>query len=131
MKTTAVLASLTALMAVGIETASARCFQTGATYENKDTSKWHIQRACEGYDGRAGAFQGYYRPGEFKSACVTISGTQVIRMSVGNLNKNAGFDLADKDCTLRLQNEVNNCNRGSEHDVSGWRFRVDPNNERC
>ncbi|KAL0939647.1 uncharacterized protein CTRU02_206257 [Colletotrichum truncatum] len=123
MKVTSILTTLTVLLGVGIETASATCFVTGASYENKETAKYHAKRACEGYDGKKGAFQGRFAPGEFKNACVNISGTQSIRMSVGNLNKNTGFDLGDQDCTLRLQNEINNCGKGSEHDVSGWRFR--------
>ncbi|KAK2052565.1 hypothetical protein LY76DRAFT_598511 [Colletotrichum caudatum] len=57
MKTNPLLASLTALMIVGIDIASGRCFQTCVTHENKDSTKWHIQRGCEGYDGKSGAFQ--------------------------------------------------------------------------
>ncbi|KAI0874931.1 hypothetical protein GGS24DRAFT_500273 [Hypoxylon argillaceum] len=66
-----------------------------------------------------------------KTVCVQATGTQRLDMLVQNLNTGAGFDLADADCTLRLQNEINGCDRGGQSDVSGWRFKVDPNNGVC
>ncbi|KAI0097662.1 hypothetical protein GGR51DRAFT_566382 [Nemania sp. FL0031] len=53
---------------------------------------------------------------------VTLSHCETPRLNilVQNLNTGASFDLSDADCTLRLQNEINGCDR-----------RVDPNNGVC
>ncbi|KAF3001702.1 hypothetical protein E8E14_000313 [Neopestalotiopsis sp. 37M] len=111
--------------------ASAGCYSGGDVFQDKENARYNAQRACEGYDGIQGAFQGTFAPGEAKSACVQGSPTQRYDMVVQNLNTGASFDLADADCTLRLQNEINGCDHGGESDISGWRFRVDPNNGIC
>jgi hypothetical protein len=103
--------------------ASASCFSSGDVFQDKANARYHIQRACEGYSGNAGAFQGYFGPGAAKTVCVQSTGTQKLNMLVQNLNTGAGFDLGDTDCTYRLQNEVNSCDRGGQSDVSGWRFK--------
>ncbi len=121
--TTALITLVAAVMSAGIDPAAARCFQTGAKYDNKDTARYHVARACEGYDGKRGAFQGRYAPGEVKSACVDIRGGKQIKMSVKNLNNGAARDLGDNDCTFRLSKEIDNCDRGSEKDWADWRFR--------
>ncbi|ETS75431.1 hypothetical protein PFICI_12375 [Pestalotiopsis fici W106-1] len=114
-----------------ISTAWAGCYTTGDDFQNKDNARFNAQRACEGYDGNAGAFQGTFAPGEAKSVCVQGTTTQKYNMVVQNLNLDSSFDLADADCTLRLHNEINGCDKGGESDVAGWHFRVDPNNGIC
>ncbi|KAI0390464.1 hypothetical protein F5Y17DRAFT_461726 [Xylariaceae sp. FL0594] len=124
MKTAVVISTLLA-------TAYAGCFGGGEAFQDKATSRWHVQRACEGYDGQQGVFQGWFGPGAAKTVCVQVTGTQKIDMLVQNLNTGAGFDLGDADCTYRLQNEINGCDHGGQSDVSGWRFKVDPNSGIC
>ncbi|KAK9778465.1 putative Lipoprotein [Seiridium cardinale] len=116
MKTATVLLAL-------ISTVWAGCYGSGDIFQDKANARYHAQRACEGYDGNAGAFQGFFSAGQAKSVCVQGTTTQKYDMSVQNLNTGAGFDLADGDCTLRLHNEINGCDRGGQSDVSGWRFR--------
>ena len=118
MQLTAVLTFLS--VALGV---SAGCYDSGEVWQDQGAARWHIERACKGYDGNRGAFQGTFAPGEAKSACVTHSGTQKFEFMVQNLNTGASFDLGDDDCVWRLQNEVNGCSRGGSSDISGWRFR--------
>lgn len=115
--TLAILPLLTALTPV-----NAGCFSGGESWQDRGAARWHIERACKGYDGNQGAFQGFFRPGEAKRACVQHSGTQKFEFLVQNLNSRDGFDLGDGDCVWRLQNEVNGCEKGGSSDISGWRF---------
>ncbi|RYP45938.1 hypothetical protein DL768_007783 [Monosporascus sp. mg162] len=131
MKTTTVLATLFTLLGAGIDSVSAGCFGDGEIWQDKGAARWHVERACRGYDGNQGAFQGSFAPGQAKSACVQHSGTQKFEFFVQNLNPGASFDLADADCVWRLQNEINGCDRGGQSDISGWRFRADPNAGHC
>jgi hypothetical protein len=121
--TTTALATVFALLGVGIDSVSAECYTSGATWQDRGAARWHVERACNGYDGNPGAFQGVFRPGEAKSACIQHSGTQKFDFSVQNLNTGASFDLGDADCVLRLQNEINGCGQGGQSDIAGWRFR--------
>ncbi|KAK5658007.1 hypothetical protein OQA88_2561 [Cercophora sp. LCS_1] len=114
-----------------ITTVHAECYSTGDTWQNAEAARWHIERACKGYDGNQGAFQGYFLPGEAKYACVQHSGSQKYEFFAQNLNTRTGFDLGDVDCVFRLQMEVNNCARGGESEVAGWRFRSDPGTGFC
>ncbi|KAI1151139.1 hypothetical protein F4825DRAFT_372935 [Nemania diffusa] len=56
MKVATVLSALVA-------TVSAGCFTGGDIFQDKNLANYHAQRACAGYDGIAGAFQGYFNPG--------------------------------------------------------------------
>jgi hypothetical protein len=121
--TTALITLVAALLSTGTAPVSARCFRSGMKYASKDLARFHATRACQGFDGHRGAFQGHFAPGEVKSACVPYAPEQRLKMSVRNLNSREGFDLHDHDCAFRLSAEINNCDRGSEIDVAGWRFR--------
>lgn len=123
MKTTTVLSTVLAILGTGVTTALANCYGSGDVWQDRANARYHVERACNGYDGHAGAFQGVYAPGEAKSACVQGTGTQKYDFMVQNLNTGASFDLADADCVWRLENEINGCDRGGQSDVSGWRFR--------
>ncbi|KAK3996565.1 hypothetical protein QBC44DRAFT_402095 [Cladorrhinum sp. PSN332] len=131
MKTTAIFSSLVALLGVSPVAVMAGCYTGGDDWQDRGAARWHIERACKGYDGKQGAFQGFFNPGQAKSACIQHSGTQKFDLFVQNLNTGAGFDLGDNDCVLRLQNIVNGCAKGGQDDISGWRFRADPNNGVC
>jgi hypothetical protein len=123
MKITITLATVFALLGVGIDSVSAGCYTSGDTWQDPAAARWHVERACRGFDGNQGAFQGEFRPGEAKYACIQHSGTQKLEFSVQNLNTGASFDLNDADCVLRLQNEINGCSHGGQSDIAGWRFR--------
>ncbi|KAG9663985.1 hypothetical protein KCV03_g10276, partial [Aureobasidium melanogenum] len=131
MKTTTILTTLAVILGANIEGVVADCFGGGDVFQDKGNAKWHVGRACRGYDGNQGAFQGTFAPGEAKYACVQGTNTQKYEITVQNLNTGAAFDLGDGDCVLRLENEINGCDRGGESTVSDWRFRVDPNNGIC
>ncbi|KAM0433475.1 hypothetical protein ACHAPT_004355 [Fusarium lateritium] len=122
MKTTA-LVTIFALLGASVDTVSAACYSTGEKWQDAGRARWHVERACKGYNDNRGRFQGYFAPGEYRSVCVQHSGTQKFEFQVGNNNKNAGFYLGDGDCVLRLQNLINGCSRGGRGSVHGWFFR--------
>lgn len=107
---------------VSATSVSATCFGSGVGWDNRNNAAYHAGRACRGYDGNAGAFQGWFAPGETKYACV--DGGQGIRYDfrVGNRNFDTGFDLGDDDCAARLGNEIWGCDLGGSSTVAGWEF---------
>lgn len=121
--TTTALATALTLLGASITTVSATCYTDGAFWPDQGAARYHAERACRGYDGNAGAFQGTFAPGEVKYACIQYSGTSKFEFSVQNQNLGASFDLGDDDCVLRLENEINGCGRGGESSVAGWHFR--------
>ncbi|KAF4986128.1 hypothetical protein FDECE_16111 [Fusarium decemcellulare] len=131
MKTTTALVNLFALLVVGIDSVSAACHGSGDTWQDAGAARSHVERACKGYDGNAGRFQGTFAAGESRHVCVQHSGTQKFEFTVRNENNGAALDLGDDDCVLRLQNEINACPRGGQSSVSGWFFSADPNNGIC
>lgn len=106
-----------ALLCALISTASAGCFSGGDSWQDKGAARQHAENACRG-----GAFAGTFAPGETKRACVQHSGTQRLDFVVQNQNNNAAIDLKDDDCVLRLQNEINECDKGGSSVISGWLF---------
>ncbi|RGP81159.1 hypothetical protein FLONG3_696 [Fusarium longipes] len=129
---------LTGLLATGatlLNTVDAGCYNGGRSM-TAILLKYHAQRACEGYDGKQGDFQGYFPANSFRRTCVNLEGGRVL-MEVGNLNTRDGFDIKDSDCTKELQAVVNKCpqlglsSQGGRFDSSGWTFRVDPNDGKC
>ncbi|CAG8953232.1 hypothetical protein HYFRA_00003435 [Hymenoscyphus fraxineus] len=131
MKTTSTLIALVAFFGTSITTVSADCYTGGDFWQDKGAARYHAERACRGYDGHQGAFQGTFGGGEKKSACIQFSPTQAIDLSIQNLNGNSAIDLADADCILRLSNEINACDRGGDSTIANWRFIADPNNRIC
>jgi hypothetical protein len=124
MKTTTTITSLVILLGAAVDSVSAAaCYGVGADFINKNDAIYHIGRACNGYDGKKGAFQGNFVPGEAKYVCVNGPGNQRYDMLVQNLNTGKGYNLADNDCALRLGIIVNDCLRGGEDTVAGWSFR--------
>jgi hypothetical protein len=91
---------------------------------------YNSDRACKGYDGKRGAFQGTFGPGETKSVCVNI-GDDRVDMQVQNQNRGASFDLNDNDCAKELASVVTRCQGsvaagdsvGGEFQNAGWWFR--------
>jgi hypothetical protein len=121
--TTALIPLVAALMSAGISPVSAGCYFAGLAFPDRSVAKWHVRRACEGYDGNRGALQGSFAPVETKSACVDIASGDKIIISATNKNTRASFDLADSECTSRLSEIINVCDNGGESDVAGWHYR--------
>ncbi|TIC93818.1 hypothetical protein CH35J_009817 [Colletotrichum higginsianum] len=103
------------------------CYHDGSKLTTQ-VIKYHAQRACEGYDGKRGAFQGTFAVKEAKYACVNLENNQYLQMWVTNENTQFSFDLNDKDCTKEFNNLMNTCQsngitQGGAVTVAGWRFR--------
>ncbi|PVH87868.1 hypothetical protein DL98DRAFT_525155 [Cadophora sp. DSE1049] len=112
---------------------TALCYTTGKSL-NRERAGYHVGRACKGYDGNAGALQGYFAPGATKYACINdaVIGGGKLELEVQNLNSGIGFDLGDVDCTAELNLIIGLCGMGGTVPNSeGWRFRVDPNAGSC
>jgi hypothetical protein len=122
---TALITLVAALMSAGIGPASAAvsCYSGGAEFPNRENAKWHVKRACEGWDGNRGALQGHFDAAMTKIGCVEVERGHSLYMTVTNLNTRAGFDLADGDCTYQMSRIVTACLHGGVEDQSGWRFR--------
>jgi hypothetical protein len=117
---------VTAILAAAT-TADAGCYITGRPIQIS-TLLYHAHRACHGYDGKQGAFQGFFAPNQRKKACVTI-GLGHVDMEVGNLNPSKGFDINDGDCYKEMETIIQRCSApfalsiGGRFDVAGWTFR--------
>ena len=102
------------------------CYGTGHWLDRVSLA-YHAGRACNGYDGVKGAFQGWFAPNEHRSVCVN-SWTGKIIMEIHNQNKAKGFDLADADCGYEFSQILNKCPptaliTGGYGTNSGWYFR--------
>ena len=122
MKTTSISTFLLAAV-LSATSVSAKCYSGEVQWDNKDTAAWHAGRACRGYDGKQGAFQGWFSPGETKHVCVDSGLGQRFDFTIINRNWDTGFDLGDDDCANRLSNEIYGCAYGGESEVAGWMFR--------
>ncbi|PVH87869.1 hypothetical protein DL98DRAFT_581103 [Cadophora sp. DSE1049] len=126
------LATLALLTASISDFAHAACYGSGQVLD-KANANYHTKRACQGYDGNKGAFQGNFAAGENKQACINndpgVGGHLIL--AVKNLNQNAGFNLDDADCFKEFGILIALCNRGGTGTVAGWFFRVDPNAGAC
>lgn len=88
------------------------CYGFDSQWGEGDQAEFHTRRACEGYDGKMGAFQGVFRPGEKKSACVNDGSGNRFNMEVRNENTKASLNLGDKDCTKEFKSIIDNCGYG-------------------
>ncbi|EXK49724.1 hypothetical protein FOXG_01363 [Fusarium oxysporum f. sp. lycopersici 4287] len=131
MKSFILIILVIAFISLSINTVSARCFWTGAKWQDRAAARQHVVNACKGHSGYLGAFQGTFAAGEAAHTCVQHSPTQKLEFMVQNLNIYHAFDLADDECVLRLQNEINSYARGGSSMISGWVFRADPSNGIC
>jgi hypothetical protein len=123
--TTALITSTVLLgaNAAVISSPHVNCYTIGPGWENPNDAWYHMNRACKGYDGKVGAFQGFFSPLQTKSVCVNGPGNQKYDMSITNLNAREGFDLGDGDCEWRMGQINVDCVRGGEYEYMGWRFR--------
>ncbi|KAH9225148.1 hypothetical protein K456DRAFT_1732137 [Colletotrichum gloeosporioides 23] len=129
MKLSSSLASL-AVLCTNVAYVSAGCYTHGEKWANQGDAAYHTGRACRGYDGNKGAFQGWFASGETKNLCYQYA-DQKWEFQITNLNEGAGFDLNDDDCANGLAREIIGCESGGQSDNAGWRFRADPNIGTC
>ncbi|KAF5012534.1 hypothetical protein FDECE_1401 [Fusarium decemcellulare] len=135
MKTTGYLSSFVLVLAAGTGTVLAGCYgeglegQTqwpGPLDEGRAAARYHVERACRGYDGKQGVFQGTFAPNEERYHCEPYDAVTSFVFKVKNLNSEQSFDLKDDDCAFRLENEINGCDQGGASEVAGWWFSSDP-----
>jgi hypothetical protein len=55
MKTAAVLTTIAVILGASVDGVAAGCFG-GDYFQDKGNARWHVGRACRGYDNRQGAF---------------------------------------------------------------------------
>ncbi|KXJ87077.1 hypothetical protein Micbo1qcDRAFT_179328 [Microdochium bolleyi] len=130
MKPSTILIGTAALLS-GTASANYECWWGGALALT-GTVKYHAERACKGYDGKKGAFQGWFAPGESRKVCVNNLAER-IAFEVVNENRNQGFDLDDNDCYKEFEELVDKCTRkwqgigdftnGGRGSTSGWFFK--------
>ncbi|KAF4920305.1 hypothetical protein CGCVW01_v007010 [Colletotrichum viniferum] len=121
MKLSSSLASL-AVLCTSVAYVSAGCYTHGEKWANQQDAVYHTGRACRGYDGNKGAFQGWFASGETKNLCYQYA-DQKWEFQITNLNEGSGFDLNDDDCANGLAREIIGCESGGQSDNAGWRFR--------
>ena len=101
------------------------CFPVGV-YLGSGNALYHARRACSGYDGKTGAFQGQYSRGEEKAACIAGSPGFKTNLAVRRLESsggNARVDLSDSDCEKEFEILIEQCNsRGGRSYNGGWTF---------
>lgn len=120
MKTQTLLATLFTTLLTLSDLASAKCYGSGDSWPNRDEARRFVIEAC---NNSGGMFTGGYERMQTKSMCPR-SGGKGLLFEVQNLTPNEGSsDLSNAECTLRLENEINGCDKGGESTVNGWRFR--------
>lgn len=101
-----------------------------------DEAAYHIHRACYGYDGKTGAFQGYYPAHNDKTVCVQLNNGgdgihHKLDMQIRN-DGNNGYGLNPADCEKRLsdiltivgcQGFYDRATWGGEWTGYGWFYR--------
>jgi len=115
---------LAALVSLNADLVSAKCFVklfNAWTLNVKEAKAW-VDFACR---GNGGMFTGNFAPGQTKRMCPKskYSNLGTTLFEIENQNKNAGFDLGNDDCVMRLYSEIEKCDYGGESSYSGWRFK--------
>lgn len=110
MKLTATLASLAVLSAAFVGNVSATsCYRKGELLQIRDAA-YHFGRACRGYDGKKGSFQGPFKGGETKSTCVNHNGDR-FNFYLENREGHTR-DLTDDGCVKEFTKIMNDCRDG-------------------
>jgi len=117
MKPTLIISSLLAFL---LPTASADCFTSGESWADRGNAAFHAQRACSGYDGKQGVFQGTFPPFQTRRVCVQYSARQRFDFTVRNQDPRRDLDIPDEDCTFLLTREINACEKGGRGRSSDW-----------
>jgi hypothetical protein len=107
MKLTIILANFLALFTL-IEhvDASYDCYN-GGLMGLAPVMYYHVKRACKGYDGNKGKFQGTFKPKEHRKACVTTGATKLI-LEMKNMQSRSE-DIKDQSCHDLFDDLVSKC----------------------
>lgn len=116
MKSLTFITSLGAILAFGIQSASAACYKLGPEWPERSQALTFIREACNSPNG---TFAGKFVPLETKSMC---QGSGWL-FEVQNLNTVGTYDLDNSECVMRLSNEIIGCDFGGESTIASWRFR--------
>ncbi|EPE30350.1 hypothetical protein GLAREA_03317 [Glarea lozoyensis ATCC 20868] len=135
MQLTNIFATFAVLLATGSNLVQAGCYKRGEKID-ASVALEHATRACKGYEEggqqKAGVLQGFFDAEAKKTGCMNINDARRhIEYEVKNTNKNSGFDLDDGDCVTGFSMLINDCDRGGDHEGTGWFFRVDPQAGAC
>ncbi|PNP85120.1 hypothetical protein FNYG_01645 [Fusarium nygamai] len=122
---------LMAFIGLSINPVSARCFKTGAKWQDRAAARQHATDACKGDGFYRGAFEGIFAAGQAVNKCIQHSPTQKIEFMIQNVDIFHSSELPDDDCVLRLQHEIDSCSRGGASVVGDWIFRADPSKGTC
>ena len=125
MKTTAFLAVLCAAF-TAVSASDTTCKHNGNQLDNNWVI-FHTGRACTGYDGKTGKFQGTFEPGEMRHACVTFEDNKKLELWLQNQNGQKSFDVKDDDCVLEFIYLTADCGKGGytkggTRENAGWKF---------
>ncbi|KAI0171067.1 hypothetical protein BJ166DRAFT_589156 [Pestalotiopsis sp. NC0098] len=121
MKTSTLFAALGAILAFGIQTATATCYKHGPDWPERSLALNVIREACNSPNG---TFAGKFNPLETRRLCHGSKGAGWL-FEVQNLNAVGTYDLDDSECVMRLSNEIVGCKHGGESNIASWRFRAD------
>jgi hypothetical protein len=118
MRITNSFASFFVLLVSTTDFAQAECYKSGIGWGDRSAAYWHAGRACRGYDGIAGVFQGSYAPGQIKRGCVDFGD---MKFEFGVRSKNDfNSDVIDPEyCYRRLSDEIN-CDLGGSNTKDNW-----------
>ncbi|KAF9691329.1 hypothetical protein EKO04_010928 [Ascochyta lentis] len=102
--------------------AMAGCYSGGQTWIsecNKNAFRGAVRDLCKG------TLSGYFNaPGTTKTACANSPCNGIrANFAVAWKGRSGGYSLAESDCVLRLNNEINGCDYGGESTVSDWFFQ--------
>ncbi|KAF5639685.1 hypothetical protein F52700_4067 [Fusarium sp. NRRL 52700] len=115
-----------AFIGLSINPVSARCFKTGAKWQDRAAARQHAVDACKGDGVHRGAFEGTFAAGQAVNKCIQHSPTQKIEFMIQNVDVFHASDLDSDYCVYRLQHEIDSCARGGASIVGDWIFRADP-----
>jgi hypothetical protein len=134
MKLSAIFSQSLVLAAIVTPLHAWDCFATGYA-QDPELAMYHAERACSGWNGNKGSFQGIFKPREKKTTCVNIlEGQANIKMEVENPNDKVSLDLKDSDCVKDFFALINACDYtsvsgglrtkgGKGKSSGGWFFR--------
>ncbi|KAK4175878.1 hypothetical protein QBC36DRAFT_311641 [Triangularia setosa] len=92
------------------------------SWDDRNDAKYHIGRACRGYDGKKGALQGVFPANGIKGFCYQKTNIRY-GIQIQNLNTRQSFNLDDNHCAEGLQAIVNACQRGGSQTIAGWEYQ--------
>jgi hypothetical protein len=117
------LSTLFVMLAPAIATVQAGCY--GYSEKNGVVERWNDSvEMAKGYADQAcnSGIGGYFPEGQTKYRCYQLRDRLKVEFWV-RWEGRGGLTLADKDCKLRLKNEIGGCIYGGESTTAQWYFR--------